>query len=227
MIRSGASIGLFALVFGCAQTAFAVEPELAKINDGTRWRLVNGDATSASDKGQTVARLKPKADASTPSNVGMALVEGVDFGEGALEVDLQGQGDERVFLGLAFNAGDGQHFEAVYFRPFNFTRAGTQDGQAFRSHAVQYVAWPEHTWEKLRAASPLKYEAPVAPIPDSRGWFHARVEVGKSTVRVFVDGAKQPSLVVERLAHGKGRVGLWVDGHDAAFRNFKILPSAK
>ncbi len=220
-------MGLFALVFSSVPAVFAAEPELATINDGKSWRLVNGAAAVATDKGQTVVRLQPKADASTPSNVGMALVEGVDFGEGALEVDLQGQGDERVFLGLAFNARDGQHFEAVYFRPFNFTRAGTQDGQAFRSHAVQYVAWPAHTWEQLRAGSPLKYEATVAPIPDAHGWFHARVEVGQQTVRVFVDGAKQPSLVVDRLAHGKGRVGLWIDGHDAAFRNFKILPSAK
>jgi hypothetical protein len=82
---------------------------------------------------------------------------------------------------------------------------------------VQYVAWPEHTWERLRHASPGVYEGAVEPAPSPGGWFHARVEVTAGTVRVFVDGAEEPCLSVARLAAGGGKVGLFVDSQPASF----------
>ena len=107
---------------------------------------------------------------------------------------------------------DGKTFEAVYFRPFNFMR----DDKSYRVHAVQYVAWPDHTWEKLRSAKPGVYESSVKPIPDPSGWFHARVDVTKQKVSVWVDDAKDPCLVVDRLMnHKQGKVGLWVDSQEA------------
>jgi len=43
---------------------------------------------------------------------------------------------------------------------------------------------------------------------------------------VFVDNAKEPCLVVERLAsRAKGKVGLWVDSFDGKFGDLKILTS--
>ena len=117
---------------------------------------------------------------------------------------------------------DGKTFEAVYFRPFNFMR----DDKSFRAHAVQYVAWPDHTWEKLRKAKPGVYESAVKPVPDPSGWFHARIEVTKQKVSVWVDDANEPCLVVDRLAsHAKGKVGLWVDSKDGSFRNLQIRPA--
>ncbi len=109
---------------------------------------------------------------------------------------------------------------AVYFRPFNFLRDGFQD------HTVQYVSWPVNTWEKLRSEKPGQFEATVKPVPDPTGWFHARIEVTKQKVSVWVDDARQPSLVVNRLAgREKGGVGLWVDSRGGTFRNFKIVPT--
>jgi hypothetical protein len=91
---------------------------------------------------------------------------------------------------------------------------------------VQYVAWPDHTWEKLRKSKPGKFESAVKPVPDPAGWFHARVEVTKKKVRVWVDDAREPCLVVDRLAdREKGKVGLFVDSNEGAFRNLKILPA--
>ena len=123
----------------------------------------------------------------------MALVKGVELDEGTLEIDLKGKGwDEASFLGVAFAVADAKSFEAVYFRPFNF----------HRDQAVQYVAWPEHTWE------------------------HARIEVTRRRVAVWVDGAKEPCLAVDRLgSRRKGMVGLWVDSQEGSFRNLKILPA--
>jgi hypothetical protein len=201
----------------------AITPDLARINDGKSWRMINADYASVTQAGQSVARLKAKGKPTTGSNVGLALVEGLEFTEGTLEVDLKGQGKtQRCFLGVAFNAVDGKTFEAVYFRPFNFLR----DPESFRSHSVQYIAWPDNTWEKLRAGQPGKFEATVKPIPDPTGWFHARVEVTNKKVRVWVEDAKEPCLVVDRLADPKkAQVGLWVDSHDGEFRNLKIVPA--
>ena len=61
------------------------------------------------------------------------------------------------------------------------------------------------------------------PPPDPNGWFHARVVVAWPKVSVFVNDAKEPSLVVEQLSDRKsGRVGLWVDVGGGEFANLKI-----
>lgn len=208
----------------CFAREKVIAPDLSQINDRKVWTLINADCESVMEDGKRVVRLGPKGTPTTASNIGLALVDGVEFAEGTLEIDLKGKGtEERIFLGLAFNVKDGKTFEAVYFRPFNFKK----DDEPYRSRAVQYVAWPEHTWEKLRAEKPGVYEAAVKPIPDPSGWFHARIEVGRKNVKVWLDGGKEPCLVVDRLAgHGKGKVGLWVDSREGTFSNLKIVPAS-
>jgi hypothetical protein len=223
---SSVCMASFLLVCGTVGHAkeHAFAPDLARINDAKAWRLVNASCKTAVENGKQIVKMKPQRPANTPSNIGLALVEGVEFMEGTLEVDLKGQGPFHTsFVGLAFCATGSDTFEAVYFRPFNFIR----DPKEFRSRAVQYVSWPEHTWEKLRAETPGVYEAAVSPIPDPSGWFHARVEVTKQKVKVWVDDGKEPCLVVDRLSgRDKGKVGLWVDSREGTFSNLKII-SAK
>jgi len=202
-----------------------IAPDFSQINDGKFWSVINADCEAVKENGKLVLRLQPKGNANTPSDIGLALVEGLEFTEGALEIDLKGQGKEkRIFLGVAFAAVDGKTFEAVYFRPFNFMA----EDAPFRERAVQYVAWPEHTWEKLRHGKPGVYEAAVKPVPDSSGWFHARIDVSQKKVRVWVDDAKEPCLVVDRLSNREaGKVGLWVDSRGGAFANLKVLPAKR
>ncbi len=199
-------------------------PDLARINDSKIWSVINADCEAVKDDGKSMVRMVPKGVAKTPSDIGLALVEGLEFGEGTLDVDLKGAGQERrIFLGLAFNAVDGNTFEAIYFRPFNFKA----DDDMHRRRAVQYVAWPDNTWEKLREGKPGKFEAAIKPVPDPSGWFHARVEVTKKKVSVWVDDAKEPCLVVDRLStREKGKVGLWVDSREGTFSNLKITPAS-
>ncbi len=216
---------LFVIALGVGSIASAREsvitPDLSRIDDAKTWRVINGECGTAKEEGKNILRLEPKIKTTTGSSAGLALVEGVEFGEGTLEVDLRGKGKvERCFLGVALHVADGKTFEAVYFRPFNFLRDGFQD------HSVQYVSWPGNTWERLRTEKPGQFEATVKPIPDPSGWFHARIEVTRQKVSVWVDDAKQPSLVVNRLSNrDKGRVGLWVDSHEGTFRNLKIVPA--
>ena len=207
----------------CFAEEKAITPDLSLINDGKIWNVINADFDTVMEDGKRVVRLKPKGKANTPSDIGLALVQGLEFAEGTLEIDLKGRGEaETSFLGLAFSAVDGKTFEAVYFRPFNFRR----DDPAYRVRAVQYIAWPDDTWEKLRREKPGKFESAVRPVPDPGGWFHARIEVKKNKVSVWVDDGKQPSLVVDRLARReKGKVGLWVDTKQSSFSNLTIRPA--
>lgn len=223
------------MVYGCilgavlAAATFAspqeqsIQPDLSHIKDAKAWHVINADVEASLKDGKPVVRMKPKGKSATPSDIGMALLEGFDFAEGTIELDLKGKGkQEASFVGVAFHAIDGSTFESVYFRPFNFLR----DPPTFRTHAVQYVCWPEYTWEKLRKSKPGVYESTVKPVPDPAGWFHARIEVDKQKVRVWVDDGKEPCLVVDRLTiRNSGRIGLWVDSKDGSFKSLRILPA--
>jgi len=193
-------------------------PDVARVNDAKNWQVIDADASVDGP----VVRLKPHGDPAVGSHIGLALVPNVKFSEGTLEIDLRGGGkQEASFVGLAFGVADSKTFEAVYFRPFRFA----DDDPEARRHAVQYVAWPEYTWEKLRKEKPGRYEAAIQPVPDPAGWFHARIDVTKQNVSVFVDGSTQPCLVVDRLGYREGSVGLWVDSMPGQFRNLRIQPA--
>ncbi len=202
----------------CSAGEKPIGPELARINDSRVWRLINCEANASTEDGKAVVRLYPKGGNTKGSNIGLALVEGVEFTEGTLELDLRGRGAaQSSFVGVAFGAGDGKKYEAVYFRPFNFQQADP----VRRAHAVQYISWPEQTWEKLRTRTPGKYESTVKPVPNPEEWFHARIEVTKKKVSVFLNDAKEPCLVVDRLGSAeKGKIGLWVDSQEGWFRGF-------
>lgn len=206
------------LLVSCAgQTA--IRPDVARIGDARTWSVANAEPHLAPENGKQVLRLAPVGGNRKGSNVGMALVAGVTCAEATIDVDLRGQGEDGAsFVGIAFGVADADRYEAVYFRPFRFRSADAVD----RSHAVQYIAWPEHTWEALRARAPGVYEAAITPVPDPAGWFHARIEIGRATVRVFVDGAAQPTLVVDRLRTASGRVGLWVDSQEGSFAGLEL-----
>jgi hypothetical protein len=119
---------------------------------------------------------------------------------------------------------DERTYDTIYFRPFNF-----KSGDALRRlHAVQYISHPEFIWDKLRAEHPGQYEKPVLPAPDPNGWFHVRVAVTYPLVRVFVNDAEEPCLVVEQLSgRKKGRLGFYVSNDsDGDFANLKITPAS-
>jgi hypothetical protein len=199
-----------------------VTPDLSTIAGGKGWNVRNATPEAVEVDGKRAVRLKATGD-SANGIVGLALADGVEFTTGVIEIDLKGKNVRgRSFLGVAFGVADDKTFEAVYFRPFNFKA----DGE-FRGRAVQYIAWPKHTWEELRKTRPGKFEAPISPVPDPDKWFHARIEVGEKQVRVYVDGAKEPCLTVDRLAEGgRGRrVGLFVDSADGLYAGLKITPT--
>jgi hypothetical protein len=221
--RQDRAMRAFVLFLASCAGPTAIHPDISKLDDPAMWLVANADSHASSDAGKRQVRLAPIGGNRKGSNVGLALVAGLSFAEGAIDVDLRGRGDaDPSFVGIAFGVADPARYEAVYFRPFRFRSADAVE----RSHAVQYIAWPDHTWEALRSRSPGIYEAAIAPVPDPGGWFHARIEIDRTTVKVFVDGAAKPTLVVDRLRTAAGGVGLWVDSQAGSFANLEIRPAA-
>ena len=195
----------------------AIEPDLAKLAEGKGLKTFNRSVSSLGDGVRKGVRL------SEARGEGVAYLEGIELANGSIELDIRGKDvREQSFVGVAFHGVDGTTYDAVYFRPFNF-RA---DDPVRRSHAVQYISSPIYKWQKLRTEHPGTYENAVNPVPDPNDWFHARVVVASPKVSVFVNDAKEPSLIVSQLSERrKGLTGLWVDNFGGDFANFKIVPA--
>jgi hypothetical protein len=202
---------------GVAGQRRTIEPDLVRLAGGQGLQLYNRSVSAVSDGARNGLRLSEQ-----PGD-GVAYLDGVEFANGTIEVDVRGKDVlQQSFVGIAFHGVDGTTHDAIYFRPFNFR---TED-PARRAHAVQYISRPIYDWQKLRAEHPGVYEQPVHPVPDPNGWFHARVVVAGSKVSVFVGNATEPSLVVNRLSpRTKGLVGLWVGNNSGGdFANLSIRP---
>ena len=204
---------------GLAQAPEPVTPDLARLSDGKSAQVFNRALAVATEGGRTVVRLDARA------GEGGVLLEGIQLGEGVIEVDVKGKDvAQQSFLGVAFHVVDWTTLDAVYFRPFNFRSAEPER----RSHSVQYVSHPAHTWQRLRSERPGQFEQAIDPPPDPNGWFHARIVLAGGRVEVYVNGAGKPSLAVEDLGAAKsGGVALFVgNGSDGAFADLRITATA-
>ncbi len=152
---------------------------------------------------------------------GVAWLKGVEFSNGVIEVDVRGEDvKQHSFVGIAFHGANDSTFDAIYLRPFQFK--ATAD--SLRMRMIQYISLPEHTWRKLRARSPRVYEHSIEPAPDPNAWVHMRVVVQGDSISTFINGAMEPSLVVEKVTKlHTGRVGFYVaDTSGGDFANINI-----
>jgi hypothetical protein len=159
----------------------------------------------------------------------LAIVEGVEFANGTIEVDLTGEpgpgaaGGARGFVGVAFRLQpDRKTYDCFYLRPTN----GRAEDQERRNHTAQYIFHPDFPWFKLREETPSKYESYVDIQPAE--WIHVKIDVNGDKARLFVNGNDQPTLLVNDVksgAGGKGGVALWFEGSTIAhYANLKITP---
>jgi glyoxylase-like metal-dependent hydrolase (beta-lactamase superfamily II) len=202
-----------------AQIPKPIEVDLARLADGRDARVFNRALAAGREDGRTVARLDARG------GDGGVLLEGIQVGEGIIEVDLKGKDvAQQSFLEVAFHVVDWTALDAVYFRPFNFRGADPER----RSHSVQYVSHPDFTWQRLRTERTGQFEKAIDPPPDPNAWFHARIVLRAGRVEVFVNGATAPCLSVEDLGEAQsGGLALFVgNGSDGAFANLKITATA-
>lgn len=172
------------------------------------------------DTSNHVTTLSDKSHAGAISLQKIAWLRNVSFKEGTIDVDLRGKDVFlQSFLGIAFHASNNNHYELVYFRPFNFQYPDT----ARRRWSLQYMVIPEYPYDKLRQEHPLVYENSIVPPPKASEWFHARIVVTEDSVKVFVNQAPIPSLQAKRLGNtDTGMIGLWDDELSGDFANLSI-----
>jgi hypothetical protein len=155
---------------------------------------------------------------------GVVWVEGTDFTQGTIEVDVKGRDlQQQSFVVIAFHRNDDKAYESVYLRPFNFRASDP----ARRENAVQYMTLPEFDWPILRKTFPSEFENPVDPSVGPTDWNALRAVVTAQRIQVFVGAVKSPTLDVRKLGSlDRGQIGLWVgNGSDGEFSNLRITPS--
>ena len=155
---------------------------------------------------------------------GIVWIEGTDFGEGTIEVDVRGKDVmQQSFVGVAFHRKDDQTYESVYLRPFNFQASDP----VRHKHAVQYMQVPEFDWPVLREKFPEEFERPVDPSIKPADWVPLRVTVHGEQVQVSAGEVASVTLQARKLGHlDRGLVGLWVGNNsDGDFANLRITPA--
>ena len=181
----------------------------------------------ADHHGAPALRLVLTPDAETPDCPTFAIVEGVEFGDGVIELEVAGDAlpdappAARGFIGVAFRIKDDlSAFEGIYIRPKN----GRAGDQLRRNRSCQYFSSPAYKFDYLRETAAGEYESYVDLVPGA--WTKMRIEVAGETARLYVHGAEQPTLVVNDLKHGagaRGGIGLYIDsGTEGFFRGLRV-----
>ena len=151
----------------------------------------------------------------------------LDFENGVIEVKMLSQIQDpspfqsaQGFIGVAFRiSGNDSAFESIYLRP----KVGKSDNQSARNHTVQYYAYPEYKFDKLRKEAPGMYET-TAPV-NINEWITMRIEVNGQKAYMYINDTKYSSFVVDKMK-GKtthGSIALWVDiGTIGYFKDLKV-----
>lgn len=212
------TLATFAMTLQAAPQA----PRIA-VENGTGLELIRVVQQAVTYHGHKALRLTEAPDA---NNNAVALVNGVQFQDGTIDVDVAGlpaagsSEGARGFVGVVFRStAHASAYDCFYIRPTN----GRADDQLRRNHATQYVSEPAFPWQKLRAEAPGVYES-YADL-ETGAWTHLKIEVNGVRARMFVNGAAQPALIVNDLKRGvtSGQIGLWIGpGTEAHFKDLRV-----
>lgn len=191
--------------------AFGQQFDLQKILAGKN--LIMGPSTEIK-----LMKDGDKTGITTNSNLWLT---GVDFGYGTIELDIRGRNEFlHSFPGIAFHGSDtARNYDVVYFRPFNFQHTDA----VRRTWSVQYMSLPEYPYDRLRKENTGQFESEILPNPKPEDWIHARIVIGKDSIKVYVNRMDKPALQVRTLQNRThGIFGLWVDATTADFANLSI-----
>jgi hypothetical protein len=222
-VLSGVVLGACALVAAPDPGAGQTSPtggqqqiELGKLLADGKLRAVNREVTKLPEACDGI-HVSEKA------GNGVVWVEGSDFADGTIELDIRGRDVfQQSFVGVAFHRKDDGTYDCVYLRPFNF-RA---EDPVRKQHAVQYMALPDYDWPRLRKEFPEEFENPVDPSLVPTDWVPLKVVVKAKAIQIFVGPVATPTLEVKKLGqHDRGLVGLWTgNGSNGDFSNLRVTP---
>ena len=202
------------------------------LGDPSRLTLVNVTATRVQYRGRDAIRLlgrRPSGGAPANAPINNIAIIDYEFRDGTIEADIAGipaagaDTSARGFVGIAFRVdSSGDRYAAFYLRPTN----GRADDQLRRNHTTQYISEPEYPWHRLRREFPGVYESYVDLEPGA--WTPIRIEVRQGVAQLFVNGSKQPVLIVNDMKSppAVGRIALWIDVEtDAHFSRLRVTPA--
>lgn len=160
-----------------------------------------------------------------------ARLTGSDFKNATIEVKVLSRLLEsapdyaRGFIGVAYRINDDNSaYESIYIRP---TNARAED-QLRRNHSIQYYAYPDFKFDRLRREAPERFEA--YSDMELNKWITLRIEVAERRVKLYIDNREQPSIIInapEQVVPKSGGIGLWVDiGTEGFFTDLKITNAA-
>ena len=125
------------------------------------------------------------------------------------------------FIGLAFRINDDDTaFESIYLRP----RVGRSGDQFARNHTVQYYAYPDFKFDKLRE---LEYKGQYETYANIGldEWITMRIEFQDKKAKLYLNDQEAPAFIVDELLGSttSGSIALWVDiGTVGFFKDLKI-----
>lgn len=177
--------------------------------------------------GENVLKVAADTTIKTFDEPTFVKIKGVEFKNGTIEVKVLSRlitnapDWARGFIGLAFRIDDdNSKFESIYVRPTN----GRSDNQIRRNHSIQYFAFPDFKFERLRKESPELYES-YADMGLNE-WINIRIEVKEKEAQLFLNNSKYPVLIVKDLklgANTNGEIGLWIGNWtEGYFKDLKI-----
>jgi len=187
---------------------------------------------SANFLGHDSIKLEVQADHLSQADGGcdnctFAEIDDVDFSRGSIDIDVAGRPAPNAppwakgFVGVVFHVSDDVGtFEGIYLRPVN----AVADDEELRSHTVQYFAYPDYPWHRLREESPGVYESYADVAPGE--WIHLRIDINDGEAAVTINQSDRPALVVKDLKLGpnaSGTLGLYTEpATEAYFRELLI-----
>lgn len=176
--------------------------------------------------GMNVLKVIKDSTVSESDEPTFARIKGTSFKNGTIEVKVLSRllknapEFARGFIGVAFRINDNNSkFECIYIRPTN----GRADDQLRRNHSIQYFAYPDFKFDRLRKEAPGQYES-YADMGLNE-WIKLKIEVKGKQAKLYINDNKQPCLIVNDLKLGEdpGAIGLWVEtGTEGFFSDLKI-----
>jgi hypothetical protein len=155
-------------------------------------------------------------------------LKGMDMDSGIIEVKVLSHIQTsntfvgaQGFIGVAFRvAEDNSAFESIYLRP----KAARADNQFARNHCVQYYAYPDYKFDRLRQEE-FKGQYETYGDVGLNEWITMRIEFAGKKATLYLNYQEHPAFIVNEMK-GKttsGTIGLWVDiGTEGYFKDIKV-----
>ena len=175
-----------AIALACGSAAGARQTRALPFDQG--WRLLEEDAVIETYDGRQTLLL----------GNGRAILDGADFGDGTIELDVQVSG-LRSFASVELRLESPAEYEEFYLRPHKSTLPD----------ALQYTPefYGEANWQLFHGPG-----GTAAALLPAEKWIHLRIVLEGSRAAMFVGGVDEPQLVVHRLARTPRRGGIGLRG---------------